>query len=118
MRYRLLEERSRTVCSECHGVDAVVFMLRILADERTNSLILMGRNQDLDVLEGVIRELDKMLAQVAVRAVVMEVILNDNLSVGIDWLQRSLIASNVQNVNGVPVGEEIFSYLFGGIVGC
>lgn len=92
------------------GIGSLASNTRILADERTNSLILMGRNQDLDVLEGVIRELDKMLAQVAVRAVVMEVILNDNISYGIDWLQRSMIASNVENVNGVPVSEEVFSF--------
>src|SRR5690606_24115005 len=78
---------------------------RILADVRTNALILMGRSKDLDVIEEVIRKLDIMLAQVAVRAVIMEVILSDNLSYGVDWLQRTLTVNDVQNVNGVPVRE-------------
>ncbi|MGA0368653.1 MAG: secretin N-terminal domain-containing protein [Kiritimatiellia bacterium] len=86
---------------------------RILADIRSNSLILMGRSKDLTVLEDVIRQLDIMLAQVAVRAVIMEVILSDNISYGVDWLQRSLTVNNVQNVNGVPVREPVFSFAGG-----
>jgi general secretion pathway protein D len=83
---------------------------RILADTRTNTLILMGRNKDLDVLEGVIQRLDIMLAQVAVRAVIMEVSLNDNFSYGIDWLQRSLTVNNVENINGFPIREPVMSF--------
>lgn len=86
---------------------------RILADVRTNSLILMGRSQDLDVLEEVVRQLDIMLAQVAVRAIVMEVTLGDNLSYGIDWLQRTLTANDVENINGVPIREPVFSFAGG-----
>jgi general secretion pathway protein D len=83
---------------------------KILADTRTNSLILMGRNGDLDTLENVIRQLDIMLAQVAVRAVIMEVGLNDNLSYGIDWLQRSLTVNDVTTVNGVKIREPVAAF--------
>jgi general secretion pathway protein D len=86
---------------------------RILADIRTNALILMGKSQDLDVLEEVIRQLDIMLAQVAVRAIVMEVTLGDNLGYGIDWLQRTLTVNNVENINGVPIREPVFSFAGG-----
>ena len=86
---------------------------RILADIRTNSLILMGRAQGLDVIEDVIRQLDVMLAQVAVRAVIMEVILGDNISYGLDWLQRTLTVNDVQTVNGVPISEPVFSFAGG-----
>jgi general secretion pathway protein D len=83
---------------------------RILADERTNSLILMGKKEDLDVLERVIEQLDVMLAQVAIRAVIMEVTLTDNLSYGIDWLQQSLTANSVENINGVAIRESVLSF--------
>jgi general secretion pathway protein D len=83
---------------------------RILPDQRTNSLLLMGRNADLAVLEGVIRQLDRMLAQVLVRAVIMEVNLSDNFSYGIDWLQRSLTVNNLQNIDGVPVRSPVMSF--------
>lgn len=92
------------------GIGRLSENTRILADVRTNTLILMGRNRDLDVLEGVIEELDRMLAQVAVRAVIMEVSLNKNFSYGIDWLQRSLTVNNVENVNGVPIREPVMAF--------
>lgn len=83
---------------------------RILPDQRTNSLLLMGRNADLAVLENVIRQLDRMLAQVLVRAVIMEVNLSDNFSYGIDWLQRSLTLNNLQTIDGVPVSSPVMGF--------
>ena len=83
---------------------------RILPDQRTNSLLLMGRNADLAVLEGVIAQLDRMLAQVLVRAVIMEVNLSNNFSYGIDWLQRSLTVNNLQTIDGVPVRSPVMSF--------
>lgn len=83
---------------------------RILADQRTNSLILMGRNADLAVLVNVIRQLDRMLPQVLVRAVIMEVNLSNNFAYGIDWLQRSMTVNNVQTVDGIPVRSPVMSF--------
>ncbi len=83
---------------------------KILADKRTNALVLMGRNADLDILEGVVGQLDKMLAQVLVRAVIMEVNLNNNLAYGIDWLQRSLVVNNRRDINGVPIREPVMAF--------
>ena len=83
---------------------------RILADQRTNALLLMGRNADLDVIEGIIKKLDIMLSQVLVRAIIMEVNLNDNFSYGIDWLQRSLTVNNLQTIDGVPIREPVMSF--------
>jgi general secretion pathway protein D len=83
---------------------------RILADQRTNTLLLMGRNADLDVIEEVIAKLDIMLAQVMVRAIIMEVNLSDTFSYGIDWLQRSLTVNNRQTVDGVPIREPVAAF--------
>ncbi len=99
-----------TPSSESRNIGQLSETTRILADVRTGSLILMGRRQDLDVLEGVIRKLDVMLAQVAVRAVIMEVQLSDNLSYGIDWLQRSLTVNDVTTVNGEKIREPVYSF--------
>ena len=104
---------SSSTTEESQNVTQLAENTRILADIRSNSLILMGRTKDLDVLEDVIRQLDTMLAQVAVRAVIMEVILSDNISYGVDWLQRTLTVNDVQNVNGVPVSEPVYSFAGG-----
>lgn len=95
---------------EARDIGSLNETTRILADVRTNSLILMGRNMDLDVLESVIKKLDIMLAQVAVRAVIMEVQLSDNLSYGVDWLQRSLTVNDVTTVNGERIREPVLSF--------
>jgi general secretion pathway protein D len=65
---------------------------KILADKRTNSLLLMGSKGDLDALFEVIDNLDIMLAQVLIETVIMEINLGKGLESGVDWLQRSVTA--------------------------
>lgn len=65
---------------------------KILADKRTNSLLLMGRKSDLDALLEVIDNLDIMLAQVLIETVIMEINLGKGIETGVDWLQRSITA--------------------------
>jgi general secretion pathway protein D len=68
--------------------------VKILADERTNALIIMASKSDLVTLEEIVGDMDMMLSQVLVEAVVLEVNLDDTFESGFDWLQRSIIAYN------------------------
>ena len=86
---------------------------KILADKRTNSLLLMGRKSDLDALELVLDSLDVMLAQVLIEAAILEVNLGDQVDTGFDWLQRSVVAYNEQKSGpngGVSVRTPVFSF--------
>jgi len=86
---------------------------RILPDLRSNSLLLMGRKTDLQVLQEVIKELDVMLAQVVIEAVIIEVTLSDEISTGMDWLQRSLVAYDTTRAGpggGVVIREPVMSW--------
>ena len=86
---------------------------RILADKRTNSLLLMGTKADVVALEDVIDRLDTMLAQVLIEAVILEIGLTKSLEYGVDWLQRSMSVYAGQNVGksgGVTVREPLFSF--------
>jgi general secretion pathway protein D len=85
---------------------------KILADKRTNSLLLMGTKRDLAALEDVIDRLDTMLAQVLIEAVILEIGLNKNLEYGIDWLQRSMTVNSDKKAGGLTVQEPV--YAFGG----
>ncbi len=58
---------------------------KILADERSNAIILMGSKADIAVIKTVIAGLDIMLEQVIIEAAVFEVTLDDNLNHGISW---------------------------------
>jgi general secretion pathway protein D len=59
---------------------------KILADERSNSILLMGSKTDIAALKNVIASLDVMLEQVVIETVIFDVGLRDGLAHGIDWL--------------------------------
>lgn len=62
---------------------------KILADERSNSIILMGSKGDIATIKEVIKQLDVMLEQVVIEAAIFEIGLDDELRHGIDWLYRA-----------------------------
>ncbi|MFH0954396.1 MAG: type II secretion system secretin GspD [Verrucomicrobiota bacterium] len=111
---RRAEERLRAAVGEEKArIGQLSPNTKILADKRTNSLLLMGTKSDVAALEDVIDKLDTMLAQVLIEAVILEVGLTKNLEYGLDWLQRSMVAynENLQGPNGgVLVREPLFSY--------
>jgi general secretion pathway protein D len=65
---------------------------KILADKRTNTLLLMGTKSDIAALVEVTKKVDIMLAQVLIEAVILEVNLNNNTAYGVNWLQKSMTA--------------------------
>lgn len=86
---------------------------KILADKRTNSLLMMGKLQDLSILEDLVDNLDIMLAQVVIEAVIIEVGLSDEVRSGVDWLQRSMVAYNEQNAGpggGITIREPVAAW--------
>jgi general secretion pathway protein D len=86
---------------------------KILADKRTNSLMLMGKLNDLGILEELIDHLDIMLAQVVIEAVIIEVGLSDEIRSGVDWIQKSMIAYNEELYGpggGITVREPVAAW--------
>ena len=69
----------------------------ILADTRSNSILLMGEKNDISALKKVIAKLDVKLEQVMIEAAIFEVTLNNGLNTGIDWLYRE---NNVEKAAG------------------
>jgi general secretion pathway protein D len=59
-------------------------VMTIVPDERTNSLVVSGTNDDLRLIGSVIEKLDIILAQVHIDAVIAEVTLGDDLVRGLD----------------------------------
>ncbi len=60
--------------------------LAIFADQRTNSLIVMGTDDDIKWVEDFIKDVDIMLAQVLLEGIVVEVTLNRSDSLGLEML--------------------------------
>ena len=61
---------------------------QILADERSNSILIMGEKSDISAIKEIIAKLDVKLEQVMIEAAIFEVTLHDRISSGIDWLYQ------------------------------
>ncbi len=109
---RVTDRMRQVVGEEKARIGQLSANTRILADKRTNSLLLMGTKADIAALDDVIDKLDTMLAQVLIEAVILEVNLSKSLDYGVDWLQRSMTAYNTstKGPGGVKVREPLFSF--------
>ncbi len=110
---RRAQERKVVTGDEKTKIGQLSEATKILADKRTNSLLLMGRKADIAALEDVIDQLDVMLAQVIIEAVIIEVSLSDSLSYGVDWLQRSMTIYNEELAGprgGITVREPVAAF--------
>ncbi len=84
--------------------------MKILADMRTNALLLMGTRADIAALEPVMAKLDIMLAQVLIEAVVLEVSLSKGIEYGMDWLQRSMTVYRDGGAGSITHADPLFSF--------
>jgi general secretion pathway protein D len=78
---------------------------KIIADDRTNSLLIFANDQDMVMIKTIISQLDVVLAQVLIESIVMEVSLDDNQQIGVSWLQQPKRLGNFQGVGGVNNGQ-------------
>ncbi|MDD2597842.1 MAG: type II secretion system secretin GspD [Kiritimatiellae bacterium] len=62
--------------------------IKILADKRTNALVMMGSIGDLAAITEIVKSMDIMLSQVLIETVVLEVSLSDKIDTGINWIRR------------------------------
>ncbi|MFA7256884.1 MAG: hypothetical protein WC047_04855, partial [Kiritimatiellales bacterium] len=59
---------------------------------RSNALLLMGRKSDVEALKQVIANLDVMLEQVMIEAVILSVGLGDSIQTGVQWVYQNVPA--------------------------
>ena len=84
---RTIETTGRTISPEAkNAIGRLSSDTKILSDERSNALLLMGRRSDIEALKQVIAGLDVMLEQVMIEAVILSINLNDDLTTGIKWV--------------------------------
>lgn len=76
------------------GEFQVLGQTKIIADERTNSLLVFAGKQDMDMIKKIVSELDIVLAQVLIESIIMEVSLDKNHQLGFSYLQNPGSASH------------------------
>ena len=79
---------------------------KIIADERTNSLLVFAGKQDMKMIKDIVKKLDVVLAQVLIEAIIMEVSLDDTHNLGVSYLQTSPshIGNSFQGIGAVNNG--------------
>jgi general secretion pathway protein D len=61
---------------------------KIIADQRSNSLLVFATRQDMENIRHVISQLDVLLAQVLIESIIMDVALGNTLNVGVSAVQK------------------------------
>jgi general secretion pathway protein D len=88
------------------GGDIVVLgQTKIIADERTNSLLIFAAKEDIKTIKDIIAKLDVVLPQVLIEAIIMEVSLNNSLDYGFSYLQSPKTSGQLTGAGGVNNGQ-------------
>ncbi|HEX4120662.1 MAG TPA: secretin N-terminal domain-containing protein [Verrucomicrobiae bacterium] len=74
---------------------------KIIADERTNSLLVFANDDDMKMIKDIISKLDVVLAQVLIDAIVMEINLTGTESTGVSYLVQRQNAGSFAGAGGI-----------------
>ena len=79
---------------------------KIIADARTNSLLIFANDQDMTAIKDIISKIDVVLAQVLIESIIMEVSLGKTKDLAVSTLQRSKqFGDNARGVGGIFNGN-------------
>lgn len=87
-----------------NGADEFSSMVTVIADVRSNSIVVSGTKDDLRLLYVLIDKVDVVLPQVRVEVVIAEVTLTSNDSSGITALGMTVTNGKLTGVNGTLFG--------------
>lgn len=90
--------------SQQNGADEFSSMVTVIADVRSNSIVVSGTKDDLRLLHDLIDKVDVVLPQVRVEVVIAEVTLTSNDSSGITALGMTVTNGKLTGVNGTLFG--------------
>lgn len=71
----------------------------VSTDEDTNTLIVSGSREDLDNALAQVRKADQMPKQIMIDVVILDVVLDDDTEIGVDWNQTTVFGGINDNQN-------------------
>lgn len=80
------------------GEGQLVVDAKIIPDERSNSLIVYATKDDMKMITNIVEKVDRLLAQVLIEAIIMDVQLNDNFEFGVSAFMRQQQLGQVTSV--------------------
>ncbi len=75
----------RNAGSANQGEMQIIGQTKIIADERTNSLLIYATREDMEKIKGIIKELDIVLPQVLIESVILEVTIGASKNIGVSY---------------------------------
>ncbi|MGC9036111.1 MAG: secretin N-terminal domain-containing protein [Verrucomicrobiia bacterium] len=83
-------DRLRSIVQKASAVGEfqIIGQAKIIADERTNSLLIFADKRDMEMITNIIAKLDVVLAQVLIESLIMEVQLKNDNEYGLSYQQR------------------------------
>jgi len=90
---------------------------KIIADARSNSLLIFATRADMDRIKAVIEKLDVLLSQVLIESVIMEVSLDKSLNIGVSAVQNpsAINVNSFKGTGGYNNGQSFFSFVTNGL---
>jgi general secretion pathway protein D len=88
------------------GDIVVLGQTKIIADERTNALLIFATKEDVKTIKDIIAKLDVVLPQVLIEAIIMEVSLGDTLKYGVSYLQNPKTSGKLTTAGGINNGQQ------------
>ena len=103
------------VSSAAGGGDLqIIGVTKIVADARSNSLLIFATRQDMEMIKDIVNKLDVVLAQVLIETLIMDVTLSDNWQFGVSAVQEPhTFPSGNKGVGGYKTGNKFFDFIGG-----
>ncbi|HUA38886.1 MAG TPA: secretin N-terminal domain-containing protein [Candidatus Sulfopaludibacter sp.] len=87
---------------------------KIIADERSNSLLVYATKEDMKTIKDIVAKLDVLLPQVLIESVIMDVNLNNGWNFGVSVAQNPKTFSptqGIQGAGGYNNGQSFFDFM-------
>ena len=107
------------------GADQIQLLgpTKIIADERSNSLLVFATRHDMDTITNIVAKLDVLLPQVLIESVIMDVSLGSSWNLGVSVAQNpktfqgdsSNIVQNFIGGGGINNGQSFFDFVHGAL---
>jgi general secretion pathway protein D len=105
-----VQKKDKSVPQQTEGSGAFFSeRFKVVANKETNSIIIISAPQDYEKIESIIKELDVKREQVLVEALIVEITLEDDETLGFDWgalIDTGIGDAGVQsNTGGLMAGS-------------
>ena len=97
--------RLQSIVNRASGDDIQILEnARIVPDYRSNSLIVFANDRDMAKIDEIVKEVDSILAQVLIEAVIVNVNLSDGMDTGVNILMNESSGNNPNFITGSKNG--------------